>query len=280
MRTLLLLFVAGCSSSETPKSQPPALVQARPYDSNIPGSYKGDPTPLLILLHGFGENGFVQNAYFGLNALSEEKGFLLAFPDGTKNSQGMRFWNATDACCDLEHTGVDDVAYINAIIDDMERQYNVDKKRVYLTGHSNGGFLSHRLACDSASRIAAIAPLAGAVWKDASKCNPSEAVAVLDLHGDADTEVPYGGGANLPSATETVATWAQKNGCAGALTDSGESKDLDFVAPGNETKISRYSCTHGAVELWTLQGVTHVPNVKQPDWGHAVWEWLSAHPKP
>src|SRR5437016_4268465 len=144
MRTLFLLL--ACSSSTPVPSMPSALIVARPYDSNIPAAYHGQPTPLLILLHGFGQNGFVQNAYFGLNQLSEDKGFLLAFPDGTRSSQGQRFWNATDACCDLDGSGVDDVAYLNAVIDDMERLYNVDKKRVYLTGHSNGGFMSHRMA--------------------------------------------------------------------------------------------------------------------------------------
>src|SRR5262249_52501013 len=128
-------------------------------------------------------------------------------------------------------------------------------------------------------RIAAIASLAGAVWKDATKCQPAAPVAVLEIHGDVDTEVPYAGGADLPSATETVATWAQKNGCSGTLTDTGETKDLDFIVDGNETSVSRYSCTKGAAELWTMHGVGHLPNVRQPDWGEAIWSFLSAHTK-
>jgi polyhydroxybutyrate depolymerase len=281
MKKLFVLALFGCSS--TPSMSGASLIQMRPYDNNIPASYKGQPTPLLILLHGFGQNGFIQNAYFGLNQASEDNGFLLAFPDGTKNSMGQRFWNATDACCDLEHSGVDDVAYINAVIDDMERQYNVDKKRVYLTGHSNGGFMSHRMACDSANRIAAIASLAGAVWKDPSKCNPARPVPVLEIHGDMDTEVPYDGGPNpgdgvaIPSAPETVATWAQKNGCTGDLADTGETKDLDFIVDGPETHVSKYTCTNGAAELWTMKGVGHLPNVRQPDWGNALWSFLSRY---
>jgi polyhydroxybutyrate depolymerase len=276
MRTVFLLL--ACSSAPMP-SAPSPLVAARPYDSNIPASYHGQPTPLLILLHGFGQNGFVQNAYFGLSQLSEDKGILLAFPDGTKNSNGQRFWNATDACCDIENSGVDDVAYVNAVIDDMERLYNVDKKRIYLTGHSNGGFMSHRMACDAAGRIAAIASLAGAVWKDASKCLPSAPIGILEIHGDADDMVPYGGDANTPSATETVATWAAKNGCAGDLVQGQEVKDLDFIVDGFETHTARYACAQGAAELWTMMGVGHLPNVRQPDWGNALWSFLSGFSK-
>ena len=236
---------------------------ARPYQTTIPASYKGAPTPLVILLHGYGETGFVQDAYFGLDAVAEDKGFLLAYPDGTVDSNGEHFWNATDACCDLDHTGVDDVAYLNAVIDDMERQYNVDKKRVYFTGHSNGGFMSHRMACDAAPRIAAIASLAGAVWKDASKCNPTEPVGVVEIHGDMDMEVPYDGGPDLPSAMQTVATWSQKNGCTGDLTDTGETMDLDFEIDGPETGVARYTCAQGAAELWTMHGAGHLPNFRR-----------------
>ncbi len=274
---ILLVAVAGCSAKQ---SAAPALVVARPYESNVPAGYHGQSTPLVLLLHGYSEDGVVQDAYFGFTALSEDKVFLYAYPDGTKDSTGNRFWNATDDCCDLDHSGVDDVAYLNAVIDDMERQYNVDKKRIFLTGHSNGGFMSHRMACDWAPRIAAIASLAGATWKDTTKCNPTEPVGVLQVHGDMDTEVPYNGGPDLPSAMETVGDWAQYNGCTGTLTDTGETKDLDTTIDGAETQVSRYTCSQGAADLWTMRGDGHIPNLRQPDWGDAIWDFLSAHPKP
>jgi polyhydroxybutyrate depolymerase len=276
MRAVALVLVAAACGGSADHGAPSALVVARPYNFNVPGGYRGQPTPLVLLLHGYGENGVVQDAYFGFTALSESETFLYAYPDGTIDSTGKHFWNATDDCCDLDHTGVDDVAYLNAVIDDMERQYNVDKSRVYVTGHSNGGFMSHRLACDSTKRIAAIMSLAGATWKDQSKCNPSEPIAVLQVHGDMDAEVPYQGAPDLPSAMETVGDWATKNGCTGTLTDTGETKDLDSQIDGAETQVSRYACTHGAAELWTMRGDGHIPNFIQPDWGNAVWSFLSA----
>ncbi|MCA1664689.1 MAG: alpha/beta fold hydrolase, partial [Myxococcales bacterium] len=188
--TLGIAVVAGCSSSSAPKMAGPTnpLVMARPYDYDQPAGYNAaKPYPLIVLVHGFGANGFVQDALFGFNQLPDARGVFVAHPDGTVNSSGSRFWNATDACCDEQGSGVDDVAYLNAVVDDMEANFNIDKKRVFFVGHSNGAFMSHRMACDSAGRVAAIVALAGDVWQDASKCNPSEPVAVAQVHGDADT---------------------------------------------------------------------------------------------
>ena len=275
---LLALACAACSSS-TPASH--ALVVARPYDWDEPaGIDKSKPAPLIVLVHGYGANGFVQDALFGFQQLADDRGVYVAHPDGTVDSTGARFWNATDACCDFAHTGVDDVAYLNAVVDDMEAQFNIDKKRVFFVGHSNGAFMSHRMACDAAPRIAGIVALAGDVWKDATKCNPTEPVAVLQVHGDADTVVPYDGSTLEPSAMQSVATWAQKNGCSGDLTDTGMTLDLDSSLPGAETGIARYACSAGAAELWTIHGGQHVPAFILPDWGNDVFDWLMQHPKP
>ncbi len=279
MRPLLvsILFLTACGGTTY---TPSPLVVARPYDVDVPAGYdKSKAYPLIVLLHGYGANGFVQDALFGFNALADARGVLVAHPDGTTDAGGSKFWNATDACCDFGHTGVDDVAYLNAVVDDVEATYNVDKKRVFFAGHSNGGFMSHRMACDAAPRIAAIMALAGDVWADPSKCNPANPVAVLQVHGDADAMVPYDGSANEPSAKQSVATWAQKNGCTGDLVDTGMTLDIDGTLPGAETSVARYTCTSGAAELWTIHGGQHVPNFVMPDWGNDVFDWLMQHPK-
>ncbi|HEX7665401.1 MAG TPA: PHB depolymerase family esterase, partial [Polyangiaceae bacterium] len=204
-----------------------SLVQARPYNFHVPTGYDASkPTPLVVMLHGYSASGAIEEAYFGLTATSDTNTFLYAFPDGTLDPNGNRFWNADDACCDLYSIAVDDVAYVNAIIDDVSAKYTVDPKRIFVVGHSNGAFMSHRLACDSSDRIAAIASLAGAVWNDASKCNPTSKIAVLDIHGDADTTIAYDGGVipnagTYPSEAQTMATWAAKNGCTGAIAPTG-----------------------------------------------------------
>jgi polyhydroxybutyrate depolymerase len=304
----LLGVLGGCGDAAMPMPTPPppdpnqlqpapadlaaarALIAARPYDSKIPDAYDASHNwPLVILLHGYGANGFVQDAYFGLGQQINFDGFLYAFPDGMTDSKGKRFWNATDVCCDFDHTGVDDVAYIDAIIDDMAAQYRVDRRRVYLVGHSNGGFMSHRYACDRASRIAAMVVLAGDNYKDtASHCHPQRPVALLQVHGDMDDQVPYLGGTDpdtgltLPSALETVSYWAGVAGCSPTADTSAPDRDLDMDLPGNETKVTRFTGCQpgGAAELWTIHGGGHVPDFYHPGWANDIWSWFTAHPQP
>src|SRR5439155_20820686 len=121
-------------------------------------------------------------------------------PDGTVDGNNNHFWNATDGCCDFGKTGVDDSSYLAGLIDEIASKYKVDPKRVYFMGHSNGGFMSYRMACDHADRVAAIVSLAGATFADDSKCKPTAPVAVVEVHGNADPTVPYDGQGVVPSA--------------------------------------------------------------------------------
>lgn len=261
------------------------LVAARPYPFKVPSGYDASkPTPLVIVLHGYTSDGANQEAYFQFAPLADRRTFLYAYPDGTKSSKGSRFWNASDACCNFDGSAVDDVAYLAALIDDVSAKYNVDPKRVFVVGHSNGGFMAHRLACDLAPKIAAVAALAGDVWLDASKCTPASPVAVLQVHGDADAAISYQGGrygglAPFPPARTSVATWAAKNGCKGALTVTGKPLDLEATVPGAETTVEEFACASGAAALWTIHGGSHVPTF-QPTWAATVYDFLSSHPKP
>jgi len=266
----------------TPEQQ--ALLTARPYDLHVPVGYDGGTLPMVLLLHGYGVTGAILNSYFGFTALSDSKHFLLATPDGTLASTGKRFWNGTDACCNFAPPAVDDVKYLTAILDDAASKFRVDPKRVFVVGHSNGGFMSHRMGCDKSERIAAIVSLAGANWKTLSKCQPTDKVAVLQVHGTLDGTIAYNGGANLgfvyPSANETVQGWATKNGCTGALQSISGTLDLDNNVLGQETSKEAFTCAAGgAAELWTLTGSGHIPGLNAA-WGTAIWNFLSAHPKP
>jgi hypothetical protein len=129
---------------------------------------------------------------------------LLIVPEGKVDSDGNRYWNATDYCCDFYRSGVDDVKYITGLVEEAAKYFAVDMKRVYLMGHSNGGFMSHRIACDRSDLVAAIVNVAGATWYDAEKCGDPEPVSVLQVHGTWDTVIYYdgleqnAGGPNVP----------------------------------------------------------------------------------
>ena len=284
---MLLLVCGGCTGA--PSTHPPAdlalpdggVLALRPYDVDVPAAYDSAVAhPLLVLLHGYASNGADIAHYFGIPALVEARQILVARPNGTVDGAGHRFWNATDACCDYGGSGVDDVGYLSAVIDDVEQTYNIDPKRVFVAGHSNGGFMAHRLACDSAGRVAGIVALAGVVWEAADLCQPSEPVAVLQVHGDHDDTIPFSGTLSEPSAVRTVATWAMKNGCTGGLQDRGTTLDLDASLPGSETLVAGWSCSAGAAELWDIQGAQHEPDLRLPDWSNDIFDWLMQHPKP
>ncbi|HBJ91021.1 MAG TPA: hypothetical protein DDZ21_13755, partial [Gammaproteobacteria bacterium] len=115
----------------------------------VPESYSASEAhPLIILLHGYTSSGRNQDSYFQVSELADDYGFLFAAPDGVRepSSDENRFWNASNACCNFFGLEVDDSGYIRSIIDEMKQRYNVDENRVFLIGHSNGGFMSFRMA--------------------------------------------------------------------------------------------------------------------------------------
>ena len=278
---------AAPAPSDGPTGDGRAPLDGRPYELYVPpGYHAGTPTPLVLMLHGYSASADLQEVYFRLQPEAEARGFLYARANGTVDGLGNHFWNATDACCDLGHSAVDDVAYLRAVLDDIAARYTVDPKRVFVIGHSNGGFMSHRLACDLADRVAAIFSFAGATWADASQCHPSQPVSVAEVHGTADLVIAYNGGRVVgadgayPAATTTAAIWRAKNGCTGTTT-AGR---LDLVSDvlGQETRVERATGCRagGAVELWTMVGAGHVSPLTQPAFRDAMWTWFAAHPKP
>ncbi len=258
----------------------------RPYDVFVPTGYDAStPTPLVLLLHGYTASGEVQEEYFKFEPLAESRGFLYVHPDGTVDPTGQQFWNATDACCAFWGDAPDDTAYLMAIIEQVSAEYNVDPKAIFLAGHSNGGFMSYRMACQHADTIAGIASLAGATFADTADCTPSEPVSVLQVHGTNDVTIAFDGGSifgtDYPSAQQTVESWAADNGCDTPPTITTDALDLDEAIDGAESAVESFGgCEQGsAVELWIIDGGSHTPGVTA-DFSAGVVDFLLAHPKP
>jgi len=296
--TVVVLLATACGSDAPPSptsatSSPGRSTGAvtielgdRQFTVHVPRSYDpAKPAPLVILLHGYTASGTRQESYLKLTPESERRGFLYAYPDGAIDSRNNRFWNATDACCDLDRAKVDDSQYLSDVIEKIQTSYQVDAKRVYLIGHSNGAFMAYRMACDHADQITAIAALNGATWSDVSRCKPAGPVSVLAIHSTDDETIRHGGGsiANVPypSAAKTVADWVRLDRCASAGT-AADAIDLVTNLPGAETTVTRFAagCTGGsAVESWTIKGGVHVPSFG-PAFAPSVVDFLLSKAKP
>jgi polyhydroxybutyrate depolymerase len=278
------------------------VTRPRPVNLYIPSSYDGQtPVPLVILLHGYGFTGVDQENYMHFRPLAEARGFLYCYPDSLRDRVGIQFWNATDSCCDYFNTATDDAGYLRELVEAIGRQFALDRRRIFLIGCSAGGSMTYRMACQSSDIIAGIASLSGETFLDPSRCAPSEPVNILEIRGTADNIVPYAGGAvtttgqtlqataNMPAfpgALRTVQTWAGYNGARDPVTDPGPSMDIDLDVPGLDTVITRYANHRpgGAVELWTINGGGHGPNLysgsSSSEFAPRVIDWLLAHPKP
>ncbi len=258
----------------------------RPVSVYVPKSYTCAPMPLVFLLHGYTGTGARTENYVKLTAQAEARGFLYAYPDGTKDVPGNQFWNAIDACCNYYGSTVDDATYLSNLITEIGYHYNVDRKRVFLVGLSNGGSMSYRMACDHADQIAAIASLAGGTYADSANCKPTQPVAVLHIHGTADSTASYGGstigGRPIAGAIESVTDWATFGGCSNTPDNSSLPLDLDTGLAGNETTVTRYGsgCRPGGhAELWTIVGGEHNP-MFSPSFAPTVVDFLLSHAKP
>lgn len=267
----------------------------RPATVYLPPDSNAGPAPLIVMLHGFGSSGTEHDGYFQVGAIALDRGMLYVHPEGTRDSDGNRFWNATDACCDFGGTGTDDAAYLAGMIAEIGTVVDVDPNRVYLIGHSNGGFMSYRMACEHADLITSIVSLAGASYASESACRPSEPVTILEIHGEADDVIRFDGGRlsgfsgatdvePYPGVDDTIAAWANYDACAPELVEATTTVDVDRRIDGPagaaESIVTRSAdCDPGGhVELWTIPDGSHVPDLSAT-FAASVLDFLAAHPR-
>jgi polyhydroxybutyrate depolymerase len=221
----------------------------RTYDPRI-------PVPLVLNLHGFLSNPWEQELLSGMKARSEARNFILVFPQGSGEGLDPLSWNGPVCCPPSTDKGVDDVAFFRLLLDRLGETLCIDPRRIYATGMSNGGFMTHRLGCELSDRIAAIAPVAGQAT--AVPCAPRRPVPVMHFHGTKDQLVPYNGGKPLnfvnltfPRVNDTIAGWVARNGC------SGKARTL-LTRPDSRCEIYEDGCRDGAsVTLCTVEGGGH-----------------------
>lgn len=204
-------------------------VQGRKVLVHLPTGYDASrPAPLVLALHGGGgwAEFMADDEKCGLQKKADEAGFVVAFPNGYSKLPGGKYatWNAGGCCGDARDRNVDDVAFARAVVAAIKGRYSIDAARVFATGMSNGGMMSHRLACEAADVFRAVASVAGT---DATaSCTPSRPISVLHVHAKDDDHVLFNGGAgsgafrdeskvmSFVSVPETMSRWVQRDHCA------------------------------------------------------------------
>ncbi len=209
-----------------------------------PAELPEQPIPLVLNFHGYSDGASQQEGFSLMSDHAPGAGYVVAYPRGTGLLAG---WNAGTCCGSAALTGVDDEAFTAALIEAIAEVACIDLQRVYSVGYSNGGFFSHKLACDRAGSIAGIASVAGVIG--VSDCQPTRPIPVLQIHGTADLIVPYGGSPiGYPSVAETMEGWRVRNGC-----DDETVVDYDL---GDATCVSWVGCEQ-PVALCTIDGGGH-----------------------
>src|SRR5271156_5025859 len=253
----------------------------REYLIHPPRGYSaGSPVPLVFVLHGATESNASVEELSRMSFKADAEHFIAVYPAGTGR---VITWNAGSCCGIAMKENVNDVGFLRALLEKIEREHAIDPKRVYFTGISNGAMMSYRVACEMAEQVAAIAPVEGAMNVE---CHPSAPVAVQIFHGTADRLVPFDGGSTQfqvgdkrtdNSVAGAVNFWVKRDGCSGSPAH-------EVTA---EVHIDKYSnCEQGtAVELYAIQGGHHMwpgralsgNSVPATD---LMWTFFAAHPKP
>ena len=184
----------------------------REYHIYIPVSYDGATSvPLLFVFHGYGGNARDLMRWGDMRSVADTAGFILIVPQGYKDHRGSPHWNVGSW---TTGSTVDDIGFIEKIINRTSDEFNLDLHRVYSYGHSNGGYFSFELACQLGNKIAAIGSIGGTMSTESyDSCEPSHNTSVITVHGTSDPIVYYTGGRpyNSKSQVETLRYWVDFN---------------------------------------------------------------------
>ena len=296
MRWILVMMGIVGIALQLPISAPaadgplvPHRIGNRTYQMFVPA--RNGRLPLVIALHGGGGNGAQLAKSAGLIDEAAKEGFVLALPEGSSRFGKLETWNAGGCCAYAMREKIDDIGFIRALIDDLERTQPVDPKRVYVVGMSNGGMMTERVAIELGGRIAGAAVFVGALFGNEPR--PVAAVPMLIVNAEKDEQVPIAGGASttgivrrsqgMPYKPSRYAAtfWATANRCT---TNPTKAETADYVR-------ERWTgCASGAdVDFYIVKGAEHgwpgrglgrpgvTRNTGKIDGTALMWEFFAAH---
>lgn len=266
--SLLLVVLGACAATPAASSTEASVGERiavrsggldRSYLVRVPERERGERLPVVIALHGVGGNAQDFEDWTRITDSVDKDRFIAVYPDGSLLRDDRQVWNAGGCCTSAGSRPANDVAFLTGILDALPA-YGGDPSRVYVTGFSNGGMMTYRLACEVGNRIAGIAVVAGAL--NVTSCPTMNPMPVVIIHGTADDTVPYAGGTaptaqelgiqGVPNASvsDAVKFWAGRDGCAptGRTTTSGSV---------HHERFTQCTATGSRMDVYTIDGGTH-----------------------
>lgn len=296
--SVLAVCLVGCVgrpvSAASARDEPGTLQFGglnRTYRVHVP---PGSAAGLVLNLHGGGGTGVGQERLSDFDAVADVNNLLVVYPDGYEKS-----WADGRGSSPADRHHVDDVGFLVALTSKLLKEFGVASGHVFVTGMSNGGFMTNKLACERADVFAAIAPVAGTLGRGVP-CNPSQPVSVLEIHGTADPLVPFKGGdvrgrggvSHSISANGMVDKWRSADGCQGdpsvaVLPDVGDGTVVhrfDSTACAASTEVVFYEIDNGG-HTWP-GGKQYLPQAvvgrtsRGLDASKVIAEFFLAHARP
>lgn len=269
---VLILLLPACLPALPDSAEPPSgsyrvntpirfNLLHRDFLLHVPPGYHGDsPLPLLLVMHGAFSTAVQTERETGFSALADREDFLVAYPEGIGLFGFLQHWNGGHCCGKAAADGLDDVAFVDAVIAETRRRLAVDSQRIYMTGMSNGGMFTYRYAAERTSTLAAAAVFAGAIGSRQDGVGgswqmslPATTLPLLIFHGLADEHVPAAGGKSplkggeraYASVAEAAAFWGTANGCRGEPVEihwrGGQRRQWLDCTEGSEVEVNLLS---------------------------------------
>ncbi len=270
----------------------------RTFEVHVPPGYKGEQAvPLVVALHGRGGTGHRIVGLTHFDDVADAHGFLVAYPDGLNAS-----WADGRGATSSDKDGIDDVKFLSELIRKLTRDYKIDSSRVFVTGISNGGFMSQRVACELSSQVAAVGVVAATMGEiTASHCHPGKPVSVMLIQGAQDPLVPIQGGPMGPNGSRGMILSLKDAAKKWIGFDACDSKPeittlQDKAADGTSIRREAFTGCKGGAEIvvYTVEGGGHTwPGGKaylsesiigktshNMDASEVLWEFFSKHALP
>jgi polyhydroxybutyrate depolymerase len=308
---LILIIHTGsvsCARSRTRTDTPGFLSKSitvdgldRSYHLHIPSTYSNSAAaPLVMALHGGGGTGKKVDKLLNLNILADHFGFIVAYPDAVNghwnDGRGVKKYRS-------QRENIDDVHFISGLIDAIAGEFNIDKKRIYVTGASNGAMMSFRLGCELANKITALAPVIGSMPENlVAGCSPARPLPLIMINGTDDPLVPWEGGyvhvyrkklGKILSVRQTIDFWVARNDCS-PIPQLSMLPDNDPQDGTSVHKSAYGQCADGAdVVLYEIKGGGHtwpggyqyLPELligktnQDLDATETIWNFFNGYPK-